>query len=363
MRASHRAGVTRQKSESQTQDRASSHRHAVCLAFGCALLLAVVGCGTEPPPNWQWWRSADTTGVRTELANWRGFLDANKALFNPVDVNLSVGLSAADSASTTGATLYKFAHLISVQPAPAESGHADELHFGVAVDTIAMTDTFCQVNYWDSLKTAGCRFGYDSLWVVTFHPDTQPDSSVVWRVTSSDRVGFASAQETTKVFDWAARRVVFLPKDSGAATYHVRRLTGFATFVPSPQDAPSIANVVLSRPGRVDTLFYLPRPDGRGLYNLRSIDSLYDVQPGERVDVTVNTSTPADTTVDRNRFFLSAGGTKIDITSGSKQGTGSFSLADTGYQSVYLEVVPLSSLLYKGATHMSTIWAIPVRVK
>jgi hypothetical protein len=334
------------------------------LVFGCALLLTVVGCGTEPPPDWQWWRSADTTGVRTELANWRGFFNANKALFNPVDVNLSVGLSAADSASTTGATLYKFAHLISVQPAPAESGHADELHFGVAVDTIAMTDTFCQVDYWDSLKTAGCRFAYDSLWVVTFRPDTQPDSSVVWRVTSSDRVGFASAQETTKVFDWAARRVVFLPKDSGLAAYHVRRVTGFWAHVPSPQDAPGVTNVVLTRPGHVDTIFsQVDSGQLRGLYNLKSVDSLYTIQPGERVDITVNTSTPADTTVDRNRFFLSAGGTKVDITSGSKQGTGSFSLADTGYQSVYLEVVPLSSLLYKDATHMSTIWAIPVRVK
>jgi hypothetical protein len=333
------------------------------LGAAALLLLAVVGCGTEPPPNWQWWRSADTTGVRTELANWRGFLNANRALSNPVGVDLSVRLSAADSTSTTGATLYKFAHLISVQPASAESLQADELHFGVAVDTVAMTDTFCQVDYWDSLKTDSCRFAYDSLWVVTFHPDTQPDSSVIWRVTSSDLVGFPSAQETVKTFDWAARHVVFMPKDSGAASYHVRRVTGFAAFVPSSQDAPSIANVVLSRPGHVDTLFYSPRLDGRGLYNLRSIDSLYQIQPGESVGVTVNAGTPVDTTVDRNRFFLSAGGTKVDITSGSKQGTGSFSLADTGYQSVYLEVVPQSSLLYKDATHMSTIWAIPVRVK
>ncbi len=327
------------------------------------MLLSVVGCGTEPPPNWQWWRTADTSAVRTELASWRGFLGADKALSNPLDLNLSVGLSAADSASTTGATKYKFAHLISVQPARAESIHADELHFGVAVDTIAMTDTFCQVDYWDSLKTAGCRFLYDSLWVVTFHPDTQPDSTIVWRVTSSVKVGDSVAVETTRTFDWSARRVVFMPKDSGTAGYHVRRVTGFAAFVPSSLDAPSIANVVLSRPGHVDTLFYSPRLDGRGLYSLRSIDSLYEVQPGELVDVTVNTSTPVDTSVDRNRFFLSAGGTKVDITSGPKQGTGSFSLADTGYQSFYIEVIPVSSLLYKDATHMSTIWAIPVRVR
>jgi len=322
-----------------------------------------VGCGTEPPADWQWWRTADTAAVRTELAGWRGFLNGTRALSNPVGLNLSVGLSAADSSSTTGATKYKFAHLIAVQPAPAESIQADELHFGVAVDTITMTDTFCQVDYWDTLKAAGCRFQYDSLWVVTFHPDTQPDSTVIWRVTSSDLVGFTSPQETVKTFDWAARRVVFLPKDSGAASYHVRRTTGFAAFVPSSVDAPTIASVVFSRPGHVDTFFYSPRLDGRGLYNLRSIDSLYEVRPDEQVDVSVNAGTPADTTVDKNRFFLSAGGAKSDITSGAKQGTGSFSLADTGFQNVYLEVVTASSLLYKEATHVSTVWAIPVRVR
>ncbi len=328
-----------------------------------AALLSVVGCGTEPPPDWQWWRSADSAAVRTELAGWRAFFNAGKALANPVDVNFRAGLKASDSTSTSGATLYKFAHLISVQSEPADSLHADEFHFGVAVDTVTMTDTFCQVDYWDSLKTAVCRFRYDSLWVVTFHPDTQPDSTVVWKVTSSDLVGFDSIQETIKTFDWAARRVVFLPKDSGVAAYHVRRVTGFWTQVPSSQDAPGIASVVLTRPGHVDTIF--SRVDSgrlRGLYNLKSVDSLYTIQPGERVDIVVNASTPDDTTADQNRFFLSAGSARTDITSGAKQGTGSFSLADTGYQSVYVEVVPLSSLLYKDAGHKSTVWAIPVRV-
>jgi len=156
---------------------------------------------------------------------------------------------------------------------------------------------------------------------------------------------------------------VFLPKDSGAATYHLRRLTGFASFVPGAQDAPSIASVVLSKPGRVDTLFYSPRLDGRGLYNLRSVDSLYQVQAGERVDITVSTSTPTDTTVDRNRFFLLVGGSLLDITSGAKSGAGSFQLADTGLRTVYVEVVPQSSLFYRDAAHKSTVWAIPVQVR
>lgn len=327
-----------------------------------AALLAIVGCGTEPPADWQWWRSADTLGVQAELAGWRGQFDAVRAWSRPVGLELSVGLSAADSTSTTGLTLYKFAHLIAVRPEPAESVHGEDYHFGVAVDTIAMTDTFCQVDCRDSLLV-GYRFTYDSLWTVTFYPDTQPDTTVLWRVMSSDLAGFATPQETVKAFDWAARRVVFLPKDSGAATYHLRRLTGFAAFSPSSQDAPSVTTVVLSRPGRVDTFFYSPRTDGRGLYNLRSIDSLYEVQSGEPVEVTVTTSTPSDTTVDQNRFFLLAGSARTDITSGALRGAGSFSLADTGYQSIYVEVVPLSSLAYRDAAHFSTTWAIPVWVR
>ena len=331
--------------------------------LAAAALLAIVGCGTEPPADWQWWRSADTTGVRTELAGWRGPLDGNRALSGPVTLNLSLRLSAADSTSTSGMPLYKFAHLISVRPEPTESVHADEFHFGVAVDTIAMTDTFCQVDYWDSIPTARYRFSYDSLWAVTFRPDTQPDTTVIWRVASYQLVGDSIPRETTKTFDWAARRVVFMPKDSGAPTYHLRRFTGFAAFVPNSQDAPSITTIVLSRPGRVDTFFHSPRTDGRGLYNLWSTDSLCEVQSGERVDLTVSTGTPIDTTVDRNRFFLSSGSTRTDITTGALRGAGSFSLADTGYQSIYVEVVPLSSLAYKDAAHVSTTWAIPVRVR
>jgi len=326
-------------------------------------VLAVAGCSAEPPADWRWWRSTDSAAVQLELAAWRGTLSANPALADSVALDLSFGLSSADSTSATGLTLHKFAHLVSLRPEPADTVHFDEYHFGVAVDTISMTDTFCQVDCWDSLPLAGYRFRYDSLWVVTFHPDTLPDSTIAWRVTSSGLVGFATPQETTKVFDWAARRVVFMPKDSGVAVYHLRRLTGLAAFVPSSQDAPSITAVVLSRPGRIDTLFYSPRTDGRGLYNLRSVDSLCEVYPGEQIDVTVIAGTPIDTTVDRNRFFLAAGGVRSDITQGALRGAGSFALSDTGYQSVYVEVVPLSSLAYKDAAHLSTTWAIPVRVR
>jgi hypothetical protein len=336
---------------------------AVAVALASAALLVIVGCGTAPPADWQWWRSADTAGVRAELAGWRGPLDGNQAFLYPVTLNLSLKLLAADSTSTTGLTIHKFAHLIAVRPEPAESVRADEYRFGVAVDTIAMVDTFCQVDYWDSLLAAGYRFTYDSLWEVTFRPDTQPDNTVLWRVDSSGLVGYATPQETIKTFDWSARRVVFLSKDSGAATYHLRRMSGFAAVSPGPQDAPSVTTVVMSRPGRVDTFFYLPRTDGRGLYNLRSVDSVCEVQAGDPIDVEVVASTPVDTTLDRNRFFLQAGASRTDITVGALRGSGSFTLADPGYQNVFIEVVPLSSLGYKDAAHVSTTWAVPVLVR
>lgn len=338
-------------------------RAGVGLALGVMLLAILSGCGTEPPADWQWWTSADTAAVRDSLAQWRAFFNANQALFLPTELNLAAGLSAADSQSVTGDTRYKFAHLISVQPVPAESGHADDLQFGVAVDTSEMRDTFCQVGYRDTLARTTIKFRFDSLWAVSFHPETLPDSSVVWRVTAAEKLGYDVPRETTKTFDWQSRRVVFLPKDSAVAVYRVKRITGFAAFVPGSADAPGIVSVALARPGRLDTLFYAPRSDGRGLYNLRGLDQLVEISPGEVVEVAVNTSTPADTTIDRNRFFLSAGGSKTDITAGARLGAGSFSLADTGLHNVYVEVIPQSSLLYKDAAHVSTIWAIPLRVR
>ena len=82
-----------------------------------------------------------------------------------------------------------------------------------------------------TLAAGWVHFSYDSLWVVTFRPDTQPDSTVRWRPQTIDKLGYDVPQDTAKTFDWATRRVVFLPKsDSG---YRITKLTGFASFVPS----------------------------------------------------------------------------------------------------------------------------------
>ncbi len=339
-------------------------------AAGCSLFvifcLLVAGCGTEAPADWQWWTAADSAAVRDTLTAWRGVLNAYTALSDTLRLNLSVRLTAADSTSADGDTLYKFARLLAVWSVPAESGHVDEYRFGVTVDTMVlqgrpMTDTFCQVGYRDTLAETKAYFLYDSLWVVAFRPETLPDTSVVFRVAGVERRGFATPETSSKTHNWAARREVFLPKDS-AGPYRLERLTGFAAFVPTAQDAPSISQVVLNRPGQSDTFFYSPRRDGRGLYNLRLLDSLYTVHQNEPVDLIVTTSTPADTNVDRNRFFVGIEGRKLDITAGARRGAVSFSFSQPGYQHIYLQVLPLSNLLYRNTPFTNTTWALPVRV-
>jgi len=337
-------------------------------AFTGTVLLFLSGCGTEPPADWVWWTSTDTQAVRTELAGWRQVFDASRTFSDTLRLNLSARLSAADSTSTTGDALYKFAHLIAVWTAPAESGHADEFRFGVTVDTMAlhgesMDDTFCQVGYRDTLAGTKACFLYDSLWVVAYRPETLPDSSVIYRVAGSGMRGYETPQLASKTYDWAARREVFVHKLDSVTTYRVKKVSGFAAFVPNSQDAPGIDRLVLSMPGRADTFFYSPRTDGRGLYNLKPVDSLYTVQQGDPVSFLVTTSTPADTSTDKNRFFVGLGGTRWEITAGARSGTTTIAFADTGYQHIYVEVMPLSNLLYRDRNYKSTTWALPVWVK
>jgi hypothetical protein len=340
-------------------------RAALPFAVLVAGMALVAGCGTEAPADWQWWTNADSAAARTELATWRGVLSSIPALSDTLRLNLSVPLSHEDSISTSGATLYKFAHLISAWAAPAESGLALEYHFGPSVDTIAMTDTFCQVAYRDTLAGSKYHFLYDSLWKVTFRPDTQPDSTVVFRVSSTELVGFAAPSETTKTYDWSASRQVFMPKDTASTEpkYGLTRVTGVAAYVPTAQDAPAIDYVVFSKPGQVDTFSLVQSRWEQHLYRLRPLDSLYTLFQDEQMTMTVTTTTPVDTSTDKNRFFMVIAGHKSDITAAARRAGATVSFSDTGYQHVYIEVLPLSNLLYKDAAFKSTVWAIPVRVE
>lgn len=340
---------------------------ALLFALGGLVLGLFLGCGAEPPAPWPWWTADDSASVRAAIAEWAEVMDASGFLEGSADGGWQTGLTGQDSTSETGDTLYKFANLLSFGFGPGELTHRDEYQFGVTVDTIALTDTFCEVGYRDSMVLCKAEFRYDSLWVVGFRPDTTidtttspPETTVVWLVSQTELRGYSEPQLAVKDFDWRSLRKLFLPRSGGA--YALSKATGFAVYVPGSEDAPSINRVIFSRPGRVDTIFYSPRNDNRGLYNLRPLDSLYTIEAGEQLDISVSTTTPADTTVDKNRFFLGVDGERWDITANARLGTGTFSLGETGTRHVYVEAVPVSNLFYPGADYVGTVWAIPVRV-
>lgn len=337
------------------------------VALGVLILAVLPGCGTEPPPPWPWWTAEDSASVRAAIEGWAGTFDATGFLVGDIDDGWQAGLTGADSASETGDTLRKFARLLTIGGEAGTIGHRDIYQFGVTVDTIALTDTFCEVSYRDSATSSLARFGYDSLWVVAFRPDTTidtmvapPETTIIWLVSRTELRGFPEPQQAEKSLSWSSMRKLFLPRIEGE--YELAKTTGFAVYVPGSEDAPSISRVIFSRPGRVDTVFYAPRNDNRGLYNLRPLDSLYTIEAGEQVEISVATSTPADTVTDKNRFLLGAAGLRRDITANARLGAGSFSFIETGIHHVYVEAAPVSNLLYPGTDYVGTVWAVPVRV-
>jgi len=291
-------------------------------------------------------------------------------------LGLSAALNYQDSMSRTGDTIYKFAHVLRAWVEPWGSVHDstwDSYQFGVTVDTVAMNDTFCEVAYRDSMTACRVAFEYDSLWVVGFKPDTlidttrtPPETTIVPRVSYTEKRGFPVAETAVKSYAWSAMRKLFLRLDTTSVSrrYRLVKTTGFAVYTPTTEEAPAITQLIMSRPGSDDTFFYAPRKDGRGLYNLRPLDSLYTVHPGEPVTVTVLTSTPTDTTVEKNRFYLTFRDAKTDITVNAQTGQGQivFAASDTGFKHVYVEVLPFANLLYRSAGYLSTVWALPVRV-
>lgn len=332
-------------------------------------LLLLAGCGNQPPADWQWWSSADTAAVQAELVRWQGPLDARLALADTLRLNTSLPLLFTDSSSATGETLYKFKHVLDAWPDVEARGHGEAYLFSRTNDTVAMTDTFCQVDYMDTVMATALHFRYDSLWVVGYRPDTTvdttktpPETTIVFRASYTEARGFDVPQTLAKSYDWSARRVLHMNKDSAVCNYKTVKFTGCGILVPTAQDAPSITWVAFERPGRSDTFFYSSRqaPDLRGLYNLRPVDSLYTIGQNEPLDVTVVTS--GDSAAERERFFVGANGHKTEITQTGKLGHGTVSFADTGYQHVYVQAVSVSGLNYTTSTYKTTYWAIPLWV-
>ncbi|MCL6465663.1 MAG: hypothetical protein K6T77_02765 [candidate division WOR-3 bacterium] len=330
-------------------------------------------CGRTSSPRWPWWTADDSIAVKNALEPWRGLLNFFYAVEDSYRLDVRVGLTYQDSSSRTGDTIYKIAHLIRAWVEPTDSVHIDFYQFGVTADTVNMTDTFCQVIYRDSMSNCRLYLEFDTIWVVGFRPDTiidttktPPETTIVHRVSYVEKRGFPATQFGVKDYGWAANRWVFLRRDTIPDTlyYYIVKVSGAYASIPTTEEAPQISRVILSKPGRVDTIYFAPRQNGKGLTNLKHLDSLYQVRVNEEIQVTVVTSTPQDTIADKNRFFLTVSGRKQDITVGAQRGSGvfSFSAGDTGYQHVYIEVLPYSNLFYPGAYYKGSAWAIPVQV-
>jgi hypothetical protein len=341
------------------------------------IILFLVQCGRVPPPKWPWWTNSDSTAVRQELEKWHTYLNPAPVWDDTILVNLLIGLNYSDSSSRTGDTIYKIAHLTRIWVNPGQSARNDTTldiyQFGVTVDTLVMDDTFCQVIYRDSFSSARLYMEFDSLWVVGFQPDTiidttksPPETTIVQRVNYTEKRGFPQQQQAFKEFSWSVNRWLFLHRDTMPDTcyYSLIKISGAYARIPNAEASPQISMVILSKPGRVDTIYFSPRIDGKGLTNLKPLDSIYTIRAGEDISILITTSTPSDTVADRNRFFVTVKGRTTDVTISARSGNGNirFGNADTGYQHIYLKVLPNSNIFYPNSDFTGTVWAIPVRV-
>lgn len=347
--------------------------HIILLLLGVLL----TQCGRVSPPQWPWWTSEDSTAVKKALELWLGYLTPSPAWSDTFRLSLSLGLNYSDSSSRTGDTLYKIAHLIRAWVRPGENCRndtcLDRYQFGVTVDTTVMNDTFCQVIYRDSFTSSQLYLEFDTLWVVGFRPDTMidttktpPETTIVHRVSYVEKRGFQESQQIFKGFCWSANRWLFLRRDTVPDTcyYSLIKISGGYSLIPNAEESPQISRVILSKPGKVDTIYYSPRSDGKGLTNLKSLDSIYTMRAEEDVSILISTTTPADTIADRNWIFVTISGRSTDITTAARTGSGivRFSTADTGYQHIYIEVLPATNIFYPYSNFSGTVWSIPVRV-
>lgn len=333
----------------------------------------VMNCGRVSPPQWPWWTSEDSASVRRELEKWQSYFSVARAWQDTFRLDFNACLNYSDSSSRSGDTLYKIAHLMRVWVESGINFRKDIYQFGVTVDTTVMSDTFCQVIFRDSFSSGIMHTEFDTLWVIGFRPDTiidttstPPETTIVYKVSSVEKRDFPATHYETKEFNWTFSRWLYMRRLTSGDTfnYTVRKISGGYAFIPSSEEAPQITRVVLGKPGRMDTIYFAPRSDGKGLTNLKPLDSLYSIHPNEEVTVSIYTTTPQDTVVDRNRFFVTVRGYTLDVTAGPKMGQGTvrFSSMDTGYQHIFIEVLPTSNLLYPHSPFTATIWAIPIRV-
>jgi hypothetical protein len=350
-------------------------RYLVILS-SAIIIVVLASCGTEAPPPWPWWTKADSEAVKQELVVWRDTFNGyhfllgqnNARLTYPLDV--IVPLVSTDTTSRTGDSVVKIAHFVGSYSTLGDSIHIDDLLFERKNDTIQTKDTFCFVTYQDSTRNCIGVLQYDSVWTVKFQvasvDTTVTPWDTTWRVSSITKTGFSATQEEQNIYHFTAMRKLELKKDSAVTKYRMKNLTGFGLYIPNSLVAPTISNIILTRPGHSDTFYYGARLDHKGIYNLKNKDSLYTIAVGESITVKVNTTTPTDTATDQNYFFVSCGipyvSAKYNITRGAKIGQGKVAFTRPGLDQLYIEVIPASTLFYPYSQWKSATWAIPIRV-
>ncbi len=351
-------------------------RYLAILFIGFIFAVILSSCGNKAPAPWPWWTKDDSTAVKQVLAIWRDtltgyhFLQGQNATTINLPLDVNIPLVSTDTISRTGDSLIKIAHFLGAYNVLGDSNHIDDLLFGVKNDSIQTKDTFCFVSYYDSTQNCICALQYDSIWNIKFQiasiDTTVSPWDTSWQVNSITKTGFATTQEEQNTYGFNIIRKMQMNKDSAATIYHMDYITGFGLYVPNSTTAPAISNVILSIPGRSDTFYYGARLDHKGIYNLKTRESLYTATSGSPINITVNTTTPTDTITDRNYFFVSCGSpyvsTKQNITYGTRIGYGTITFTQAGLSNLNIEVIPASTLFYPFATWKSTTWSIPIQV-
>ncbi len=348
-------------------------RYLVLFSFSI-ICLSFFTCRNKQSQSW--WTSADSIAVYQELSAWQDSLNGyhflqglnNVRLLRQIDpLGISVPLTHSDTISSNGKTINKIAHFLSSYDVLGDKSHIDSLDF----NTIRMNDTFCFVTYQDITRNTIGILKYDSLWTVKFKINsvdtnvTPPETT--WSVDSIIKTGFTTYEEDERLYPLNITRYLELKKDKAVTHYQLKYLTGWGLHIPDLTSSPVISNVVLSQPGRTDTFYDGSRSDCKGIYNLKSKDSLCSVNIGESLNVYITTTTPADTLTDRNYFFISCGipyvSTKYNVTKSARIGEKKVVFTHAGLNHLYIEVIPASVLFYPFSQWKSTTWAIPIRVK
>lgn len=336
----------------------------------------LVACHDKTPPPWPWWTEKDRSSAAAELDRWRDTISTRQFIeggVEPLVDSLPVILSR-DSSSATGDSLIRIRRLLGFGLALADAARRDSMLFGVTVDSLPSdtfpTDTFCYVIAWDSAMNRFSTTQFDEYWVIKYHAIanvdttvTPPETTWTYKLDSlapPPRLVTGETKEEQKDVPMKVRRYVYLRKIAGA--YQFRRMSGYAVYIPTTSDAPSISFISLRYQGKVDTFRLNAQLSQKGIYNLRDRDSLYSVKAGESVQVRVQTSKPGLRN-DQYYYILRIGGTRTAVVRDSLPATLTAVFPQPGIRHLVVEVIPQSNLFYPASDFRATVWSLPVLVK